>query len=252
MKNSIQPGGSSPALYKVCGVLMKVLAVFTAVFLGLPGLFGGMFGLFIVAVLATLCFWKVGSTWSKWAATGQEEAQNNEAPEAEPVQVEAAPSPKTEPSKIEHHRVAGTSFRLKEIQSLGVENSDYNLTKREMIDECLIGERVYRTDFYASKVELIPEPENPHDPRAIRVEADGVHIGYIKSGSCAHIHKLLNEDKIESIKCEMGGGRYKILLEDYDEDGNEVYEFERDEAPFYASLYIKIKQDAEHPIKTEV
>lgn len=153
----------------------------------------------------------------------------------------AAPSAKAEPAKIEHHRVAGTSFRMKEIRSLGAENFDYDLKKREMIDAGLIDERVYRTDFYASKVELIPEPENPQDPRAIRVVVDGVHIGYIKSGSCAHIRKLLSAGMIASIKCEIGGGRYKILCAHYDENGKEVYDLQTGEAPIYASLYIKLK-----------
>lgn len=161
-----------------------------------------------------------------------------EAPAAEESHAHHTPA---EPQKIERHKVAGTSFRLAELQPLGVENDDYELTRRGMIDAGLIGERVYKTDYFANKVELIPEPENPHDHNAIRVVVDGVHIGYIKAGSCAHIHNLIREDKIETVKCEIEGGRYKILLEDYDEDGKETYELEKDEAPIHAELFIKIK-----------
>lgn len=157
---------------------------------------------------------------------------------AEPTQAEPT---QAEPEKVERHRVAGTSFRMTDIMSLGVENDDYSLTKRMMIDEGLIGERVYKMDFYAYDVELLPEPENPEDPRAIRVVVDDVHIGYIKKGSCAHIHNLLREGKIESIECEIKGGQYKILLEDCDEYGKDTYELEKDEAPIYADLFIKIK-----------
>lgn len=177
----------------------------------------------------------VKSLKQKTSETAQEPVENT-IPESH-----QAHSSQSEPQKVEHHKVAGTSFRLEAIQSLGVENDDYELSKRAMIDAGLTGERVYKTDFYASKVELIPEPENPHDPHAIRVVVDGVHIGYIKSGSCSHIRNLLGGDKIESIKCEIKGGRYKILLEDSDEDGNEIYELEKDETPIYAELFIKIK-----------
>ena len=157
-------------------------------------------------------------------------------------ETERRPQPsQTTQQKVEHHKVAGTSFRMDAIQSLGIENDDYELSKRAMIDEGLICERVYKTDYYANKTDLIPEPENPHDPNAIKVVVDGVHIGYIKSGSCAHVHNLLREEKIESVKCEIKGGPYKILLEDCDEDGNETYELEKDETPVYAEVTIKIK-----------
>ena len=147
-------------------------------------------------------------------------------------------SAQSTPQKTERHKVAGTSFHVTEIQSLGVENQDFNLSKSAMIDEGLIGERVYKKEFYVSKVELIPEPENPHDSQAIRVVTDGVHIGYIKKGSCAHIHNLLNSGKIKSVACEIKGGSYKLILEDTDEAG--PYEFIKDETPLHAELIIEI------------
>ncbi len=231
--------GASPLTYRVCGVIMKIVAVLMAI-LGLLGLIGGMWGLLIFAVILAFGLWKIGSAWSKWGRMPKEDTVD-ETIETEAPTGSTAQDTQAEPQKTERHKVAGTSFHLKEIQTLGVENSEYKMTKKQLIDEFRIAQRVYKTDYYANNIELIPEPENPHDPRAIRVVADGVHIGYIKSGSCAHIHKLLDEDKIESIKCEIEGGRYKILLEDCDEDGNATYELENDEIPLHADLFIKIK-----------
>lgn len=221
-------------LYKVCGVIMKIIAVFMAIF-GLAAWSGGMPVFAVIVVLLAIGCWALGAKWAVWGNPPEEEAQDDEVDEA------SVATQKPEPSKIERHKVAGTSFHLKEIQTLGVENHEYKMTKKQLVDEVRIAQRIYKTDYYATNIELIPEPENPHDPRAIRVVADGVHIGYIKSGSCAHIHKLLDEDKIESIKCEIEGGRYKIVLEDYDEDDKASYRLENDEIPLHADLFITIK-----------
>ena len=59
----------------------------------------------------------------------------------------------------------------------------------------------------------------------------------------AHIHKLLREGRIESVSCEIGGGRYKILLTEYTEEGNERYTLERTNIPFYAVVSIKRKEE---------
>ena len=73
---------------------------------------------------------------------------------------------------------------------------------------------------------------------------DGAHIGYIKAGSCAHIHKLLRENRIENITCLIGGGREKELVPDDDIDGESVrYSLEKDEIPFYARLTITVKAE---------
>lgn len=161
-------------------------------------------------------------------------------PAPEPLKSEplAADTPQT---KVEHHRIAGTSFRLDAIKELLDENPDYPLSKRELIDQGLINERIYKLEVYNNSAVLEPEPENPTDPKAIKVLTEGVHIGYIKAGSCAHIHKALREGRIESVEVEIKGGEYKILLEDFDEDGESVYSLERATVPFSAVLSLTLK-----------
>lgn len=171
---------------------------------------------------------------------GDDSPNTAQAPTQEPIP-EPPPTPAPAPTSVERHKVAGISYRTQALMTLGIKNSDYDLTKKQLVEEWLIGERVYRTDFYASRCELIPEPENPEDPKAIKVVVDGAHIGYIKKGSCAHIHKLLREDRIASVSCEIGGGAYKIVLTDYDEDGDETYTMETSTAPYYATVTLKTK-----------
>jgi hypothetical protein len=40
-------------------------------------------------------------------------------------------------------------------------------------------------------VELVAEPDNPHDPRAIRIEALGHHIGYVPRSDNGPLGRLL-------------------------------------------------------------
>lgn len=138
------------------------------------------------------------------------------------------------------YRVAGTTFHADNIMNLAVENPDYDCSKKELIDDSLINERVWQYEFDPTDVKLVPEPENPEDTNAIKVVVDGEHIGYIKSGFCAHIHKLLKENRILSISCKIGGGPYKYISEEYDEDKDkDVFVLERGRANFFATLTIR-------------
>jgi hypothetical protein len=142
-------------------------------------------------------------------------------------------------AKVVSHKVAGTSLRQKEIQAMGRKNPDYGLDKRGLLKRWPQGVTVYEYTFSPKKAELVPEPENPHDPKAIKVLVDGVHVGYIKAGSCAHIHKLLSENRIQSIKPSIIGGKYKNLYAlGYDGDKVVDYEFEKDETTIGVRLEI--------------
>ena len=156
-----------------------------------------------------------------------------------------APSKTSEKPPISEkvYRVAGTSYRTDSILKLAEENSDYEKTKKELIEDDLTDKRVWKFEFYPSKVELIPEPDNPQDSNAIKVVVDGEHIGYIKAGSCAHLHKVMKKEGILSVSCEIGGGPYKYVCEEYDPDKDkDVYTLEKNETNLFATLHIREKQ----------
>lgn len=137
------------------------------------------------------------------------------------------------------YQVAGISFREDAVLSLAMENSEYDLSKKEIVEAGSEGERIWKYDFDPVRVSLIPEPDNRQDANAIKVIVDGEHIGYIKSDSCSHVKKLLEEGRIVRIKCEMGGGPYKIVQEDYDDDKDKtVYTVEKDSTNYFAKLII--------------
>ena len=151
---------------------------------------------------------------------------------AEPVRELTGPKTVT-------HKVAGTSYRQKELLAMGEKNPEYALTKRELLKRYPEGVTVYEYEFHSQKAELVPEPDNPHDPKAIKVLVDGVHIGYIKAGSCAHIHKLLRENRIQRIVPKIIGGKYKALYSyEVGAKRSEDFELEKGDGPFAVRLEI--------------
>lgn len=141
--------------------------------------------------------------------------------------------------KVVTHQVAGSNYRQEAIMAMGTKNPDYNLTKRELFKRWPNGVTVYEYTFNPKKAELVPEPENPEDPKAIKVLVDGVHVGYIKSGSCAHIHRLIRENRIWKIEPKITGGKYKDLYsEDIDARTSADFELEKGESTIGVRLEI--------------
>ncbi len=155
---------------------------------------------------------------------------------AEPV---STPSAKPSGPKTVRHTVASTSRYQEALLAMGMKNPDYSLNKRELFKRWPDGVTVYEYKFNPKKAELVPDPENPYNPKAIKVLIDGVKIGYIKDGSCAHIHKLLRENRILKIEPQIVGGKSKALYSlDADARRVEDYEFEKDETTIGVRLEI--------------
>ena len=141
--------------------------------------------------------------------------------------------------RTETFHVAGTSYREDAILSLAEENDDYNLSKKELIDDGMEDERIYKYYFPTMHSELVPEPDNPHDPNAIKVLVNGVHIGYVKAGSCSHVKNLLASGKVSSYGVDIEGGPFKRVYEDDDGD----YQIEKENHNFSATLMITVQDD---------
>lgn len=100
-------------------------------------------------------------------------------------------------TNIERVHVRGVNNYLTNIISVASENDDYNLALEEMLEDHE-DERVYQYDFYV-KAGLVPEPDNPYDPNAIMVQADGLCIGYVPKGSTSHVRMLMESGRIKSM-----------------------------------------------------
>ncbi len=64
-------------------------------------------------------------------------------------------------------------------------------------------------------IELIPEPDNPYDPNAIKVIHEDIgHIGYVPKESTQKVKSVLDKDY--EVEWKLVGGKKKYV--DYDED----------------------------------
>lgn len=144
------------------------------------------------------------------------ESEPVQEPESEPViEQAAAPEPEKDPYKYYSFKVAGISFYEKDIiNTLAVENDDYDMTKKEITDAYMTDENIYKYVINVDDVQLEPEPDNPHDPNAIKVVADGVLIGYVPARSTKRVGQILT--KSPEIICNVYGGPSKIVFEESD------------------------------------
>ena len=98
---------------------------------------------------------------------------------AAPVALSSMEESKTasSPSSLgKTYRLTGVEYYEENLLNLACENNDYNMSKRELIDCFMTEERIWKYNFYPTKVDLVPEPENPYDPNAIKVIVDGEHV----------------------------------------------------------------------------
>lgn len=224
----------SKKTYKVAGVIAIIASVlsFLTIILFIPGIVFLILGIYYLKTAKKI---ESQERWIEFNEMKKRqellEKLKTETPPIKPNE----PKPSEEKPISETHKVAGVSFHQENIKSLAVENEEYSYTKKELIDSDLVDERIYKYEFYPTKTELIPEPNNPHDPNAVKVVVDGEHIGYIKAGSAPHVLKLLKENRIKKIDCEISGGPYKYLEYDSDED---TYSLEKEDGDFYARVTI--------------
>jgi len=144
---------------------------------------------------------------------------------------------------VKTYKATGMNDYMDNIMHLATANPGYTMSKTDIIDFGITDERIWKYDFYARVTELVPEPDNPHDPMAIKVVLDGEHVGYIKAGSCSHLLKVIHEGRIRSISCKIGGGPYKEVREENNGATSEsVYTVAHGETEIFLRLTIREEQ----------
>lgn len=156
-------------------------------------------------------------------------AQSHKEETKQPKQVKVASG------SVKTYKVAGVQYYTDALMCLAVSNANYNLKKQALLAAGITSQYIWKNEFKPNHIEVIPEPDNPYDPKAIKVVVDGHHVGHIKAGSCAHLLKVIQENRIQKIEAKITGGPYKIL-DDYDGDG--IYTLEQGDAPYRVTLYI--------------
>ena len=188
------------------------------------------------------------------APTPANDPMPNTEPVSESVTVSEA-APKTEVSddsvnaepdqkkkyKSYAFKVAGISRRQIDItDNILTESYEYSLSKRELADSGMLDERIYKYDPEVTDADLIPEPDNPKDPNAIKVSVYDIQIGYVPAEKAETVHKLLSSKQIHSITCEFYGGPFKVVSEDYDDENDkEIYTVEKESQYVGAEITIE-------------
>lgn len=220
-------------LLKTLGAACFVLAAISVLFL--IALIPDTAGIIFFGALA-VCFTSVGCILFKKAkpAAVEEKAAPIEAsaPIFEPDPVK--PILDNKPQKL-IFGVAGVYYRQEEIiRDLMTESYEYGLSKKEIIEEGLEETRIYKYELFESDAHLVPEPENPHDPNAIKVMVSDVLIGYVPAEKTARVKSILDKKDIVKLTCQIYGGEYRYLQ---DEDSS----IEHDSTNLKASVSISFK-----------
>lgn len=122
-------------------------------------------------------------------------------------------------------KAAGISNYAKAVKSLaeGKENDWYTATAKEIKDASMDEERIYQYDFNVRYTELIPEPNNQYDKNAIKIVADGEHIGYVPKAKCKTVKEIMDTKEIKGIHCDLYGGKYKYVSSSGTDKGETEY-----------------------------
>lgn len=195
----------------------------------------------VIIFLILFAFWAVGQAANIDKKADGKKHQSFEEQEALRI-LKAREANKTKPIRREF-KVVGVTHYTDALMSFAEENEDYGMSKRdrfENMDTC--DDKEWQYIFPQQPAALIPEPDNPHDHNAIRVEFSGVPVGYIARGDCAEVKALLDSGTCTATGF-IGGGAYRemVLSDDFDGDRDERasdYTLEEGEINLYARVTI--------------
>lgn len=142
-----------------------------------------------------------------------------------------------------YFEVAGANYNEAAFEELLERNDDFSDSVSDFLKEADGDDKLYELEHITTNVELVPEPDNKHDPNAIAIYADGKKIGYVRKSDQEAVNAILAGEIIQR-RVEMYGGDCRIVVED--ENGKKSLEFEA-AAPYSAWLTIDVPDVA--PVK---
>ena len=173
----------------------------------------------------------------------KEIAEKEAARKAEEERLAAEAAKNKEPETVlNKYEVTGVVFYLKNLLAQMEPNYLWDYKKQDLIDTCNYDVPIYKDVVMDARLELTHEPDNPHDPNAIMVLLNDRLVGYIAAKDCKHLLHVMDNDLIVSISCDIYGGKYKILNEDYDAlKDKSTYTMDRGEDEYGITIYIREK-----------
>lgn len=108
--------------------------------------------------------------------------------------VVAAPTQAAQSEKC-RFSVAGLYYREDALRSVAQRHKDFGLSDADFIARHEGGRAVFEYKLKrGSTVTLVPEPTNEHDPNAIKVCVDGVHVGYVPASETDEVRQRMVAD----------------------------------------------------------
>ena len=97
------------------------------------------------------------------------------------------------------------------------ENFYYTLSKAELFsidyaDDVDPDEKIYRYEIAECSLRIQHDPVNAYDPAALKVFANGVHIGYVPSAEFYTLKRIAAQPNLR-MRVDVYGGPYKVLEE---------------------------------------
>jgi cell division protein FtsB len=161
------------------------------------------------------------------------------------AQQEPQPEPEAKRFSFLRYPVKGVFKHEDDIfHKLMAYNSFYDYTEAELIEYGETDSPVYKWVPKDLPAELVPEPSNPYDPNAIRVEIGGIAIGYIPKENCIGLLSAMSHNKIENVAYTTEGGAYKLVEEEYDfEKDRSKYTYTTGKAELSAEVCVKVRNE---------
>lgn len=103
--------------------------------------------------------------------------------------------------------VSGVSYRMDNVIKLATPMKKWDMTNEQLMQK-YPRKKIYRYFFITEPVQLVPEPTNPHDPNAIMVLINNIHVGYVPKEYCDRVKKM---PVTASLSAKISGGEYKIV-----------------------------------------
>ena len=209
-------------------LFMKILSVFIAL--------GGLL-LLVVSPVMGIIFFLLGVAFFIYALKYKK--PDDDVPVSDPsVPQPAPPIPHTTYTDGYYTiPVAGFDYRQPELRSLLTElNEDYNDSKEELLEYFGPDDRIYQYEIPEYPLHIQAEPDNPHDPNAVKVFAGDTFVGYVPSGRFQEIKECMTHNPKCSVK--IVGGKYKYFEHDSDADFYDSYD----------DKYLRVKTDSS-PVK---
>lgn len=172
-----------------------------------------------------------------------EEARIKAEAEEEAARIKAEAEKNKEPETVvNEYEVTGVVFYLKNLLAQMEPNYLWDYKKQDLIDTCNYDVPIYKDVVADARLELTHEPDNPHDPNAIMVLLNDRLVGYIAAKDCKHLLHVMDNDLMVSMSCDIYGGKYKMVVEEYDVSRDKAtYTMERGEDEYGITIRIREK-----------